>query len=387
MMTIGCDGKPLINPLDGSTCNGGIVGAGGGGAGGGTPVLFNPATRTVLATAFKHPVAAIAAAATVHPTSPPPPPPSGDLWFTIQHWDLTAEIGRITSSGVITTYPITASAFPRSICAGPDGNMWFTEFVGKRLGRITPAGAVTEFTSGLTSVRSLVGIAAGPDGNLWFTEETPDPTFGLDHTDGFGFITPGGTITEFNTPGGTAPGGGPRGICLGPDGNMWFAYGATGYSRIAKITPSGSYADFSTGITAGSGPSAICPGPDGNLWFTETNANKVGRITPSGVVTEFGPSSGIGMFGICLGPDGNLWFTKAGGQIGKITPAGTITEYSSGLTSGADPYGICSGPDGSLWFTENSTGKIGRITPAGVITEFTVGTSLYLYGIAAQGSI
>lgn len=43
MMTTGCDGAPVINPLDGTSCNGD----------GGTVVLFNPQTRKVLATLGK----------------------------------------------------------------------------------------------------------------------------------------------------------------------------------------------------------------------------------------------------------------------------------------------------------------------------------------------
>ena len=42
------------------------------------------------------------------------------------------------------------------------------------------------------------------------------------------------------------------------------------------------------GITAGSGPSGIAAGPDGNLWFTEFGRDRVVKITPAGVVTEYG---------------------------------------------------------------------------------------------------
>ena len=53
------------------------------------------------------------------------------------------------------------------LVAGPDGNLWFTEI--GHIGRLTPAGAVTEFA--LASSDSKPGvIVAGPDGNLWFTE-------------------------------------------------------------------------------------------------------------------------------------------------------------------------------------------------------------------------
>src|SRR5205807_545031 len=87
-------------------------------------------------------------------------------------------------------------------------------------------------------------------------------------------------------------------------------------------------------------PHGITVGPDGNLWFTETSTDKIGRITPGGVVTEF--SSGItadsGPYYITAGPDGNLWFTEFfGNKIGKITTTGTVTEYSAGLSSGSGP--------------------------------------------------
>jgi streptogramin lyase len=63
-------------------------------------------------------------------------------------------------------------------------------------------------------------------------------------------------------------------------------------------------------------------GPDGNLWFTEYWGNKIGRITPTGTITEFPiPTKGAGSVGIALGPDGNLWFTEfATNKIGRVTP-------------------------------------------------------------------
>jgi virginiamycin B lyase len=116
----------------------------------------------------------------------------------------------------------------------------------------------------------------------------------------------------------------------------------------------------------------IARGPDGNLWFTEPDANRIGRITPSGVITEFSvpkPNSLPGA--ITAGRDGNLWFTEDQGQrIGRISPTGSITEFS--LLAGDLPTEITAGPDGNLWFTINNNGsaKIGRLTPTGQLAEF-----------------
>jgi streptogramin lyase len=75
-------------------------------------------------------------------------------------------------------------------------------------------------------------------------------------------------------------------------------------------------------------PYGITPGPDGNLWFTEVNGNQIGKITPSGVITEYKiPTSNSMPRGIATGPDSNLWFAEsAGNKIGKleITMAATV---------------------------------------------------------------
>src|SRR5262249_2400976 len=60
-----------------------------------------------------------------------------------------------------------------AITAGRDGNLWFTDPVGVgQVGRITPAGQVTEFTPPSTDNGPSLGagnaITAGPDGNVWF---------------------------------------------------------------------------------------------------------------------------------------------------------------------------------------------------------------------------
>jgi len=77
--------------------------------------------------------------------------------------------------------------------------------------------------------------------------------------------------------------------------------------------------------------------------------------------------------GITVGQDGALWFTEGyGNKIGRISASGIITEYVS-PTNQSGPTGITKGPDGALWFTENSTyapNKIGRITTSGVIAEY-----------------
>jgi streptogramin lyase len=77
------------------------------------------------------------------------------------------------TAGVITEFPIpTPSSTPIGITAGPDGNLWFNEFNGNNIGRIspTPKNQLTEFPVPTTN-SGPVFITTGPDGNLWFTEQ------------------------------------------------------------------------------------------------------------------------------------------------------------------------------------------------------------------------
>ncbi|MDQ2978584.1 MAG: hypothetical protein M3R62_05150, partial [Acidobacteriota bacterium] len=173
------------------------------------------------------------------------------------------------------------------------------------------------------------------------------------------------------------------GIAAGPDGNIWFTERNAG--KIGRITPSGVVTEFSI-PTARSDPDSITQGPDGNLWFTE-NAGKIGRITTAGAVTEYPLSTTSTTPGsIVLGSDGNLWFTEfAEGKIGRITPAGAITEFQTP----SDPASIAPGSDGNLWFTERLGNHVDRITPSGVITQFPTLTMSRLYAITggADGNL
>src|SRR5438876_287612 len=159
--------------------------------------------------------------------------------------------------------------------------------------RCVPAG-ITEFTTGITAAASPTAIVRGADGNFWFTEFSADR---------IGRITPAGVVNEFTV----APGSGPLDIVSAPDGNLYFTERFT--DRIGRINPlagsdaaiQSSFTDtFATGITAGSGPTSIAVGPDGNVWFSEFNTDRVARLTlASGAVNEFVvPGAGSGPAGI-----------------------------------------------------------------------------------------
>ena len=293
--------------------------------------------------------------------------PDGNLWFTVSGGNGN-KIGRITPAGVITQFSVpTVNGVPAGITAGPDGNLWFTEngVGGNKIGRITLAGVITEFNVP-TANGFPAGITAGPDGNLWFTELAGKK---------IGRITPAGEISEFSLPTANFE---PVGITAGPDGNLWFIERSGSFvdppvnaGMIGQITPAGVIREFSLPTAHTLPTGGITAGADGNLWFAETTVGfglvvfKIGQITPAGVIREFTILINSGFGGdVTVGPDGNLWSNLVpnnplDGFITRMTSAGVITQFATPPTSRCCLRAITAGPDGALWFTE--TGAIGRI--------------------------
>ena len=107
-------------------------------------------------------------------------------------------------------------------------------------------------------------------------------------------------------------------------------------SYSAASEPTGKVTEFAL-PTASSAPNGIAAGLDGNLWIAETGGNKIARVTPAGVVTEFELAAGSLPSGITAGPDRNMWFSMRGG-VGRITLAGDVTVYKiDGIISSIAP--------------------------------------------------
>jgi streptogramin lyase len=219
------------------------------------------------------------------------------------------------------------------------------------------AGTVTNFP--MSGYTNPYGITAGPDGNLWFTEYSGTSGSAI------GSITPSGNITSYPVSG--TPGWGPIVVTPGPDGSIWFTGGGpSGY--VGRITTSGSF----TEVAPAADPGAITTGPHGAVWFTTTggSSGSIGRIDTSGTVTTFTGTNIDFPHWITAGPDGKLWFTNYGNNtIGRISASGTVKDFSGPGIS--QPQDITAAPGGALWFTNPGNNSIGLITTSGKVSNFT----------------
>jgi streptogramin lyase len=269
---------------------------------------------------------------------------------------------RSLPSATVHEFAVPQGTHPNFVVGAPDGDLWFDDLgpVSTTIYRLHLDGTVQKYS--VPSGNGVYALAIGPDGNTWFSEL---------YQSMIGYVTPDGHVTEINVPSMVQP----LALTAGPDGNLWFSAGlanSTSQNLIGRMTPGGSFTFFS--LPAGQIDSALLltTGADGNVWFGtdvfDQNGNitggHIGRITPQGIMTLFGGLSG-GPYQLARGPDGNVWFTeKQANKIGKITTDGIVTEYTV-PTPKANPTGIIAGPDGNLWFAENSVKAIDDIAPDG----------------------
>ena len=145
-------------------------------------------------------------------------------------------------------YPLAQYRSPEGIARGPDGAVWFGEYLSGLIGRITTSGSISEYSGGFQPIN----IAAGPDHALWYTE------FGGGQ---IGRITPRGAVTQYPIPSRASA----KDIALGPDGALWFV---EGNGWIGRITTLGVITEYPLPYNLNTGGS-ITRGPDGAMWFTE----------------------------------------------------------------------------------------------------------------------
>ena len=280
--------------------------------------------------------------------------PDGSMWF-----GEGASIARADMKGRITKFATSPPGVSNDVAAGPDGNYWFTEIIGDKIGKISPRPpySMVEFRLP-TPLSEPDAIVRGPDGNMWFTEWAArigriqvHPPYRIDE-----FAVPGGRVIHK--------------MVVGSDRNLWFTdpfNDAVGRIVLHGRTAAPTIAEFH--VASGSTPAGLTNGPDGALWLTEAGTGRIGRLSPRHPekLTEFrAASSSSTPLDITVGRDGGFWFTEVfGNAIGHLRLRRGKAPVFTECPVPDSPYFIASGPDGNLWFTEfHDPGiKIGRLRP------------------------
>ena len=198
-------------------------------------------------------------------------------------------IDRYEPGGTIVHYPTLG--LPIGIVAGPDGALWFTQaapcigYGGPCVGRISTTGEISDYPLPIAS--EAYGITVGADGALWLAEWQSGT---------IGRLSTSGQLAQFPVPRPTAPARGfesvtPRNLTAGPDGAIWFT--DPGDNSIGRVSSTGQVSEYPIPPLARSerllatvpqaGPDGIAAGPGGVLWANEGTATAIARIDPSAV--------------------------------------------------------------------------------------------------------
>jgi len=190
-------------------------------------------------------------------------------------------------------------------------------------------------------------------------------------------------------------------LTVGHEGDAWFTclietnYGYGSRVKFGRVTPEGLVTEFGGGFAKNVEPGGIVVGADGDLWFPlnsffrllhgKGRAPEIVRVAPSGVATTIplGLDARYFVGDIVAGPSGYLWFTtfREEGKdpsLWQISPAGEISKLAVDL--GPKAYtDLEVGPEGNLWFARKpvsggAPGAIVRLAPGGSSSEF--GTAL-----------
>ena len=256
--------------------------------------------------------------------------------------------------GALKQYRVpTADSQPRDITTGVDGNRWFTEsseFLPAAIGRVTPAGDVTEFGPACSTC-ILTDIAQGPGDVLFFTS---NEAF-------LGRITTAGQFLEpIPIPSTLAVGG-----SLAVHGtDVWFNdFNGRNVWRYDTLT--GEFTAFPAPT-----PTDVAVDATGIVWFTVNDAEVgIGRLDPATGAVTVTPTGGF-LRSVAVATDGAVWFTRrfTPQGVGRLDPStGAVSEFP--IADGNGPEGITAAPGGGVWITQTLKGNVARVTDDGVITE------------------
>ena len=214
----------------------------------------------------------------------------------------------------IREYSLPPDSFPNAIALDAQGNVWFTMWKNASLAELTPAtGILREFPLPISRNEGMTswGIAVDSSrGFVWFTDAVSD------------------SVWRFNI------------------ANSEFQR-----FQLAKQA-------F---------PFQVAVDKNGDAWFTEFSANKLGEISPSGILHQWSISNSTfpEPAGIAIDQQtGTVWFTLSETQDVGSFSNGKFTIYNLRNETITSIVGIAIDPQGNLWLTQHYSSLISEFNPS-----------------------
>lgn len=269
-------------------------------------------------------------------------------------------------AGTVTTYvPPAGDGFPFGVVANAGGT-WFAH--GSTIDRIQGGRIVQYPIPGVTDA-GAGWLTDDHHGLIWFTERG---------TGRLGSIDGAGHIRQYTIPDGTVGVPIPQAIVL-IGGGVWFTDALN--NRIGRLDLGSGGFDFFTVPTGG--PGGMTLGHDGDLYFTERDFDKIGRLDPrTGLFTEWQLTVGASPNRFAVDPRGNVWFTELGTNgLGWIDGRGHVHQIA--LAGGA--VGITFA-NHHLYTAMYTAGGLDELTPSGqVVKTWSLPGAVGVLQVAVRG--
>lgn len=285
------------------------------------------------------------------------------IWFTEGGGDFYGfegippqnKIGKIDESGRITEFATPtkdgdgSKVAVDSLVMDKKGNIWFTERLAGKVGKLSPDGKITEFP--LSSPTSgPLGIDIDKSGNLWIAQR---------YANKISQMTPDGKLTDIELP---EPDSEPRTVFVDSRNRVWYT---------ARAANEIGYYDMNTKKlvrlqipTSTARPAGMWETSDGTIYFVEMVGNKLAKVVGDQIVEFTIPTKFSGAFKIVADAEDNLWFTQViTNSIAKFnTKTHEFIEFKI-PTEDSRPGGIAIDRKGRIWFTQQKGNKIAMLDP------------------------
>lgn len=335
--------------------------------------------------------------------------PDKNVWFLERTTgSLPTRIARITSSGALSEFPLPNGEriFAPNLVAGEDGALWglMSSYgivngsafdVSAAVIRMTTSGAITRYPLPANFGPSEFGdrnIVTRAGGGAWVTAQKvrvdaePNHVFRLTQTAAyFGFITPGGHLTQVALPSGVVTE--PTLVGSDANGTLWAEVGDGKGMTVDKLSPAGVMTvavPASTANIRGLAGNAVFDA-QGGFWYTlgqgqSLHGTSIYHVTADGVAmsSAYGNGPSVQLFpsdaqtadSVVAGPENAIWFTeRISDYIGRATLDGAITEFRLPLPAHVISLlgALVVGPDGNLWYVRTYYDKANSLPVSSVI--------------------
>jgi virginiamycin B lyase len=239
----------------------------------------------------------------------------------------------------------TKGAHPHDPAVGPGGELWFTEQMANKIGRLDPkTGKFKEYSLGKKKNAGPHGIVADDQGNIWFTANFGGYIGKLDPSTG--------EVTEYKMPNQKASD--PHSAVFDAFGVLWFT--VQGGNMIGRLDPQTGQVILKEVPTEDALPYGIQVTSRSVPVFCELGSNKIGVIRPENLdITEYALPESARPRRLAIAPNNAVYFTDfKGGNLGLLNMnTGGVTMYPSPGGPDSNPYGIAITPDGMVWYSES----------------------------------